>query len=127
MYIVTELCRGGELLRVIRTFNAEARRADRRRLAPGGRASESSSDSDIDKLQARPHAVTSDEPSRLGLTMNPWGAGLPLTLARYYCAQLVCVLEYLHTVLHVVHRGVSLSCYLIHVLAANSTPLTLQT
>ena len=36
---------------------------------------------------------------------NPWGAGLPVPLARYYSAQLVGALRYLHTRLHVVHRG----------------------
>lgn len=112
LYIITELCRGGELLRVIRTFNAAARQNSGTR---GGLDCSSDSESDADDRGRITDAIagTSQTPAHSNassratekLTMNPWGAGLPLPLAQYYIAQLVCALEYLHTSLHVIHRG----------------------
>jgi serine/threonine protein kinase len=85
LYMVQELCRGGELLAVIRAFAAEA--------AAGGVGAGASA--------AAPSAAPAPSPSA------PASAGdraMPPEVCRFYAAQLVCALEYLHGTLGVVHR-----------------------
>ena len=109
-----DLCRGGELLRVIRHFNDEAAAAVAAAARGAGRVPAISAGTPT-TLTSTAHGGPT---SIIAMTGTSGGVtplapalpaplstgGVPTRVAQFYVAQLVTALEYLHTELHVVHR-----------------------